>query len=161
METNIDAIRTQARPDQGSPHGEVGRRAVGRAADGSGRVTAPLYLTGLLAPVATEVEARDLPVTGAVLPELNGRYFRNGPNPCPGQDPGSWFTGQGMLHGIRLQSGRARWYRNRWVRTAALAGPPARRSAGPGGAHRQHQRHPARRAHLRPGRKRPALPGLR
>jgi len=27
-----------------------------------------------------------------------------------------------MLHGVRLQAGRASWYRNRWVRTGALAG---------------------------------------
>ena len=46
--------------------------------DGSGRVTAPLYLTGHLAPVATEVDGYDLAVTGALPPELNGRYFRNG-----------------------------------------------------------------------------------
>jgi carotenoid cleavage dioxygenase len=96
----------------------------------TGRVTPPLYLTGHLAPVATEVDGYDLAVTGALPPELNGRYFRNGPNPCPGQDPGSWFTGHGMLHGIRLQAGRARWYRNRWVRTAALAGAPARKPDG-------------------------------
>ncbi len=29
-----------------------------------------------------------------------------------------------MLHGVRLRGGRAEWYRNRWVRTAALAGRP-------------------------------------
>ncbi|MCQ4079467.1 carotenoid oxygenase family protein [Streptomyces sp. RB6PN25] len=93
-------------------------------------MTAPLYLSGHLAPVAEEVDGHDLPVTGALPPELNGRYFRNGPNPSPGQDPGHWFTGHGMLHGIRLHAGRARWYRNRWVRTAALAGAPGR---GPDG----------------------------
>ncbi|RAG81843.1 dioxygenase [Streptacidiphilus pinicola] len=85
-------------------------------------MTAPLYLTGHLAPVTHETEGRDLPVEGALPPELNGRYFRNGPNPRPGEDPGHWFTGDGMLHGVRLQGGRALWYRNRWVRTAALAG---------------------------------------
>ncbi|MBO3750117.1 carotenoid oxygenase family protein [Streptosporangiaceae bacterium NEAU-GS5] len=76
------------------------------------------YLTGYLAPVPDEIEALDLPVTGALPPELTGRYFRNGPNPRPGEDPGHWFTGPGMIHGIRLRSGRAEWYRNRWVRTS-------------------------------------------
>ncbi|AEW97107.1 MULTISPECIES: carotenoid oxygenase family protein [Streptomycetaceae] len=84
----------------------------------------PAYLSGHLAPVPDETEAHDLPVTGTLPPELTGRYFRNGPNPLPGQDPGHWFAGQGMLHGIRLRDGRAEWYRNRWVRTRAMDGVP-------------------------------------
>ncbi len=67
------------------------------------------YLDGQLAPVPDEIEAFDLPVTGALPPELTGRYFRNGPNPLPGQDPGHWFTGAGMIHGVRLRDGRAEW----------------------------------------------------
>ena len=69
-----------------------------------------------------EIDAVDLPVGGTLPPELDGRYVRNGPNPLPGADPGHWFRGHGMLHGVRLQRGRAIWYRNRWVRTDALAG---------------------------------------
>ncbi|WP_460525323.1 carotenoid oxygenase family protein [Flindersiella endophytica] len=80
------------------------------------------YLQGHLAPVADEIDAVDLPVTGVLPDELNGRYFRNGPNPLPGQDPGHWFAGHGMLHGVRLRAGRAEWYRNRWVRTRRLEG---------------------------------------
>ena len=82
----------------------------------------PLYLTGHLAPVPDEIESVDLPVHGALPPELTGRYLRNGPNPLPGEDPGHRFTGHGMLHGVRLRDGRAEWYRNRWVRTRALEG---------------------------------------
>ncbi|MBE1466463.1 carotenoid oxygenase family protein [Kibdelosporangium phytohabitans] len=82
----------------------------------------PVYLEGLLAPVADEIEAVDLPVTGELPRELVGRYFRNGPNPQPGQDPGHWFAGDGMIHGIRIADGRAEWYRNRWVRTRKLEG---------------------------------------
>ncbi|MFI9588859.1 carotenoid oxygenase family protein [Nonomuraea sp. NPDC052265] len=77
----------------------------------------PSYLSGDLAPVPDEIEARDLEVTGVLPGELTGRYFRNGPNPRPGEDPGHWFAGHGMLHGVRLRDGRAEWYRNRWVRT--------------------------------------------
>lgn len=76
-----------------------------------------MWLDGHLAPVPDETEALDLPVTGTLPPELTGRYFRNGPNPRPGQPSGHWFTGAGMLHGVRLRAGRAEWYRNRWVRT--------------------------------------------
>ncbi|HEY0498430.1 MAG TPA: carotenoid oxygenase family protein [Kutzneria sp.] len=82
----------------------------------------PNYLAGALAPVDDEIEAFDLQVEGALPAELTGRYFRNGPNPLPGEDPGHWFTGQGMLHGVRLNQGRAEWYRNRWVRTKRLDG---------------------------------------
>src|SRR5580765_3272172 len=88
------------------------------------QTTTPLHLTGTLAPVPDEIDAVDLPVDGLLPPELTGRYLRNGPNPLPGEDSGHWFNGHGMIHGVRLQDGRARWYRNRWVRTGALAGRP-------------------------------------
>lgn len=84
----------------------------------------PLYLDGHLAPVPDETETFDLPVTGTIPPELTGRYIRNGPNPLPGEDRGHWFSGHGMLHGIRIRNGRAEWYRNRWVRTRLLDGAP-------------------------------------
>ncbi|MFD0854590.1 carotenoid oxygenase family protein, partial [Actinomadura adrarensis] len=34
---------------------------------------------------------------------------------------GHWFSGPGMIHGIRFRDGRAEWYRNRWVRTKSFA----------------------------------------
>ncbi|MDH6143435.1 carotenoid cleavage dioxygenase-like enzyme [Kitasatospora sp. GP30] len=86
--------------------------------------TPPHYLRGRFAPVPEEHSAVDLTVRGTLPPELNGRYLRNGPNPRPGEDNGHWFTGPGMLHGIRLRDGRAEWYRNRWIRTRELAGHP-------------------------------------
>lgn len=82
----------------------------------------PAHLRGHLAPVPDEITVHDLPVEGAIPAELSGRYFRNGPNPRPGEITPHWFVGHGMLHGIRLRDGRAEWYRNRWVRTKALAG---------------------------------------
>ena len=39
------------------------------------------YLEGALAPVPDEVLALDLPVTGTLPEELEGRWLRNGPNP--------------------------------------------------------------------------------
>lgn len=82
----------------------------------AGPATDNLYLTGPLAPVTEEVTAFDLPVTGTLPPELDGRYLRNGPNPKD-PDPATyhWFTGEGMVHGVRLRDGRAEWYRNRWT----------------------------------------------
>ncbi|MFG2958908.1 carotenoid oxygenase family protein [Streptomyces sp. NPDC048291] len=90
----------------------------------------PLYLKGRFAPVPEEHSAFDLTVRGTLPPELDGRYLRNGPNPLPGEDDGHWFTGPGMLHGIRLREGRAEWYRNRWIRTREREGHPFVREDG-------------------------------
>jgi carotenoid cleavage dioxygenase-like enzyme len=80
------------------------------------------FVQGSFAPVAEEVTAFDLPVTGAVPPELTGRYLRNGPNPMGLDDPDyHWFLGAGMVHGVRLRAGKAEWYRNRWVRSKTVA----------------------------------------
>ncbi|MFC5176450.1 carotenoid oxygenase family protein [Nocardioides taihuensis] len=92
--------------------------------------TANRYLTGNFAPVSEELTATDLEVTGTLPAHLDGRYLRIGPNPL--HDPGEryhWFLGEGMVHGVRLRDGRAQWYRNRWVRSAAVAdelGEPVR-----------------------------------
>jgi carotenoid cleavage dioxygenase-like enzyme len=75
----------------------------------------PFHLRGNYAPVEKEVTAHDLPVEGAIPPELQGLFVRNGPNPRTPTN--HWFSGEGMLHGVRLEAGRASWYRNRWVRT--------------------------------------------
>ena len=75
------------------------------------------YLEGNFAPVQEEVTGFDLPVTGSIPPELNGRLLRIGPNPVMPEDPATyhWFTGTGMVHGVRLREGNAEWYRNRFV----------------------------------------------
>src|SRR5579872_7520572 len=89
------------------------------------------YLEDNFAPVTEEVTVLDLPVTGRLPEELCGRYLRNGPNPVAEPDPATyhWFAGEGMVHGIRLEGGRAAWYRNRWVRSSgvcAVLGEPDR-----------------------------------
>ncbi len=85
-------------------------------------VAAPTYRT----PVTEEITAFDLPVTGALPPELSGDYIRNGPNAKPGAKDTHVFLGDGMLHGIRIENGRARAYRNRWVRTRSFSEPNAK-----------------------------------
>lgn len=99
--------------------------------------TANPYLEGFLAPVAAEVTATDLPVTGHIPQHLDGRYLRNGPNPAEEVDPATyhWFSGDGMVHGVALRDGKARWYRNRWVRSlsvCATLGEPASTRLNPG-----------------------------
>ncbi|HKE73967.1 MAG TPA: carotenoid oxygenase family protein, partial [Acidimicrobiales bacterium] len=75
------------------------------------------FLEGNFAPVQEEVTSEDLPVTGRLPEALVGRLARIGPNPRAVEDPAAyhWFTGEGMVHGVRLDGGRAAWYRNRWV----------------------------------------------
>ncbi|MFI8961818.1 carotenoid oxygenase family protein [Streptomyces sp. NPDC053493] len=74
------------------------------------------HLAGNYAPVTEELTALDLTVTGALPRELTGWYLRNGPNPADAASA-HWFFGDGMVHGVRLEGGRAVSYRNRWVRT--------------------------------------------
>lgn len=79
----------------------------------------PWWLTGNFAPVA-ERDLTEITVEGTLPDVLDGLYLRNGPNPSTGQSA-HWFFGDGMVHGVRLQRGRALYYRNRYVRTAQLA----------------------------------------
>ncbi|MEU1371757.1 carotenoid oxygenase family protein [Streptomyces sp. NPDC005803] len=89
------------------------------------------YLTGHYSPVADEITATELAVEGTLPPELTGRLIRNSHNPKPGITPTHWFKGSGMVHGIRLNQGRAEWYGNRWVHTPALDGAPYMTDRGP------------------------------
>ncbi|WP_197054742.1 carotenoid oxygenase family protein [Paracoccus sp. PAMC 22219] len=93
-------------------------------------VGTPSFLSGHFRPVDTEATAFDLPVRGAIPKALSGRYFRNGHNPQNGENPGAWFYGAGMIHGLRIAGGHAEWYRNRWIRTPALEGAPLFREDG-------------------------------
>lgn len=90
---------------------------VARAADAD---EANPYLLGVYAPVGTEIDAEDLQVIGEIPKDLNGVYLRNGPNPrfAP-EGRYHWFDGDGMIHAVHLENGKAR-YRNRWVRTKAF-----------------------------------------
>lgn len=74
------------------------------------------WLKGNFAPVDREVEAFDLKVEGALPAELSGVFMRNGPNPAR-EPTAHWFLGDGMIHGVRIENGKARWYRNRYVNT--------------------------------------------
>ncbi|MFB7599236.1 carotenoid oxygenase family protein [Streptomyces sp. NPDC056160] len=109
----------------GFPGGPAGQRAARAATAAPGR-QAPRhlpFLEGAFAPVTEELTAFDLPVTGRIPQELNGRFLRNGPNALGLEDPRAhhWMLGEGMVHGVRLREGRAEWYRNRWVRSSQVA----------------------------------------
>lgn len=80
------------------------------------------YLTGVHRPMTTELTLEDLPVVGAIPAALDGRYLKMGPNPMsPDTAKYHWFAGDGMIHGLQIQDGRALWYRNRWIRSDAVS----------------------------------------
>lgn len=81
------------------------------------------FLSGLHSPMDDERTITDLAVTGSIPAELDGRYVRIGPNPVTPPNPAvyHWFTGDGMVHGVKLKSGKALWYRNRWIRSKVVS----------------------------------------
>jgi Retinal pigment epithelial membrane protein len=81
------------------------------------------WLGGPFAPVDQEVTVHDLKVTGTIPGDLDGRLLRVGPNPVDPENPVTynWFTGNGMVHGVRIRGGQAEWYRNRFVRDDQVA----------------------------------------
>jgi carotenoid cleavage dioxygenase-like enzyme len=91
----------------------------------------PFHLKGNFAPVMTESTETNLEVEGAIPPELRGLYIRNGANPATGHSE-HWFLGDGMVHGVRLDGGKAAWYRNRYVKTPLLENPGAPRISDAG-----------------------------
>ena len=76
----------------------------------------PLHLRGNGRPVTEELTISELKVEGSIPEELDGRYVRNGANPISGMSAHP-FLGDGMIHAVRLASGSAEWYRNRYVQT--------------------------------------------
>lgn len=79
------------------------------------------FLSGRFAPVHHESDIDDLRVVGAVPTDLTGAYLRNGPNPefAPLGSYTYPLEGDGMIHGVWIDGGTAR-YRNRYVRTQSL-----------------------------------------
>ena len=80
----------------------------------------PPYLSGNYAPVHTESSFQDLRVVGEIPRDLAGTFVRNGSNPrFRAEGRHHWFDGDGMLHAVQFEDGRAS-YTNRWVRTTAF-----------------------------------------
>lgn len=85
------------------------------------------YLRGVWEPVHDELDVADLVIHGHLPDELVGSYLRNGPNPAfPPTGRYHLFDGDGMVHGVELRDGTAR-YRNRFIDSRALQ---AERKAG-------------------------------
>jgi len=73
------------------------------------------HLQGNWAPVEKELSETDLEIKGEIPKDLSGLFVRNGFNPVSGYSD-HWFFGNGMLHGVYLEDGKAS-YKNRYVRT--------------------------------------------
>jgi carotenoid cleavage dioxygenase-like enzyme len=78
------------------------------------------YLHGVYAPTTAEIDVGGLPVEGELPVDLDGAYFRNGPNPrFQPKNRYHPFDGDGMIHGVYFRDG-AVGYRNRYLDTEAL-----------------------------------------
>ncbi len=76
------------------------------------------YLTGNFAPLRSEDTFLDVPIAGSIPDDLEGTFFRTGPNPqfAPRDANYHWFAGDGMVHAFRVADGRVSYF-NRYVRT--------------------------------------------
>jgi carotenoid cleavage dioxygenase len=77
------------------------------------------FLSGNFAPVREELSLECPEVEGVIPDDLSGYFLRTGPNPQFDpieQSKYHWFDGDGMIHEMRIQGGKAH-YQNRWVRT--------------------------------------------
>ncbi len=74
-----------------------------------------------LLPVITELICDDLAVEGEIPAALSGMYVRNGPNSRSGGSAHQFF-GDGMLHAVWLEGGKALRYANRYIETSSERG---------------------------------------
>lgn len=75
------------------------------------------FLQGIWEPIAFECDINDPVIIGKIPKELNGTFFRNGPNPqYIYSENYHMFEGDGMIHAMAFNNGQVH-YKNRWVRT--------------------------------------------
>lgn len=79
------------------------------------------FLAGNFAPVRDEHTSPDLEAIGAIPADLKGHFLRIGPNPyyIPNVEKYHLFDGDGMLHQVQFENGKAT-YRNKFVDSAGL-----------------------------------------
>jgi carotenoid cleavage dioxygenase-like enzyme len=82
------------------------------------------FLSGNWYPVE-ETSTTELKITGELPKELSGLFLRNGPNPKEPINHENYhpFFGDGMIHGIRVEDGKALWYKNKFVTSPFGFGP--------------------------------------
>lgn len=75
------------------------------------------YMSKGFEPIRMECECAHLSIEGEIPADLNGSFYRIGPNPqfAP-REHYNPLNGDGMVHAFHVRKGRVS-YRNRWVRT--------------------------------------------
>lgn len=91
--------------------------AITRGAEGSN--ASNRFLKGNFAPVRDQATVLAPRVIGRLPEGMRGVFVRNGPNPLYPPEPYHWFDGDGMVHGVWVEDGRA-VYANRFVMTSGL-----------------------------------------
>lgn len=75
------------------------------------------FLKGIWEPLIFECDINDPIIVGGIPKELNGTFYRNGPNPqYVYSENYHMFEGDGMIHAITFYQGEV-CYQNRWIRT--------------------------------------------
>ncbi|MEH6567702.1 MAG: carotenoid oxygenase family protein [Halioglobus sp.] len=75
------------------------------------------FLQGYYEPLTAECTAPDLIIEGTMPLDLNGTFYRNGPNvQVPPKNDYHFFTGDGMVHAFTFNNGKVS-HKNRWART--------------------------------------------
>ena len=75
------------------------------------------FLQGYYEPLTAECSAPDLVIEGEMPKDLNGTFYRNGPNPqFPPKNEYHFFTGDGMVHAFKFDNGNVS-HMNRWAQT--------------------------------------------
>jgi len=104
-----------------NPHNSIDAANRDRSREGMANAAQNnIFLEGNFAPIYDEYTlegSADLEVRGKIPKDLNGAFYRNGPNPQhqPGENY-HWFLGDGMVHAFYFERGRVT-YRNRYVET--------------------------------------------
>lgn len=116
--------------DDAAPAGDAAMTANDEPLEPPLRTDGPWWLQGNYGPVDGERETTELDVEGNIPAALNGMFARNGSNPQSGESR-HWFMGDGMIHGLRIEGGKALSYRSRWVDTPQLRGEVPAEGAPP------------------------------
>lgn len=118
ISSNYEMLVVDGKPDSVSKSIDVPK--ANRHAQAMAGSHTNLFLEGNFAPMHEELtltKAQDFEIRGKIPRDLNGSFYRNGPNPQ--FEPGPfyhWFLGDGMLHAFHLQRGEVS-YLNRYVST--------------------------------------------
>ena len=70
------------------------------------------HLIGNFAPIRMESSIDDVIIEGEIPKEINGTYYRNGPDPKfpPRGDSSHWFGGDGMIHAFHINDGKVSFF---------------------------------------------------